>query len=390
MGVPVSVRAVVGVGSAVFVIEGAHVEITAVDLHRAAVRVGVGLLVADLYPVEGAAGEHPAGARFVVPTRNALAEVGVGPQLEVRPHGDRLVAGLIALRGEAAGAAGEIQGVDAGGGCVIAGVHRIGIFGGQVHHSAAADADNAVLVITRAQIKGDGVGVDRHRTAGDGDAVIPGVDTVAAAVGGVDGHRAAGDADAGKARLVGGIAGDPVIGIGQRDIGAAAHRDDAACVILRVFVRNAIDCAGRVCVAGDAHLAVQRDAAVVRKAAGGVFCLVVNAIDDASAADVVDGDGCLSAAAHQDLAGHGVNAEAVSGGPNGGVHGERAAGDADAGLAVDTVDRPSRGIRVDEDLAAGLGDLAAANAVNGSTGSCIRQIHDQGAAARDIQRDVTT
>ena len=223
MGVPDSVRAVVGAGSAVFVIEGAHAEITAVDLHRAAVRVGVGLLVADLYPVEGAAGEHPAGARFVVPTRNALAEVGVGPQLEVRPHGDRLVAGLIALRGEAAGAAGEVQGVDAGGGCVIAGVHRIGIVGGQVHHSAAADADNAVLVITRAQIKGDGVGVDRHRTAGDGDAVIPGVDTVAVAVGGGDVHRAAGDADAGKARLVAGIAGDPVIGIGQRDIGTAAH-----------------------------------------------------------------------------------------------------------------------------------------------------------------------
>ena len=150
-----------------------------------------------------------------------------------------------------------------------------------------------------------------------------------------------------------------------------------------------MDSAGRVCGAGDAHLAVQRDAAVIRKAAGDVSCLVVNAPDVVSAADVVNGDVYLSAAAHPDLVGHSVNAVAFSGGLNGGVHGERAAGDADAGLAVDTVDRPSRGIRVDEDLAAGLGDFVAANAVNGPTGSCIRQIHDQGAAARDIQRDVS-
>ena len=152
-----------------------------------------------------------------------LRDLCAAAQAEIALHGVVCI-GTPALNGNAA-AGGQVDLMDAGGGVGFIPLHNqcLIVGGGQGHLGIAGDLHKAGLVgavICQPECLACGAGC--HRSAGDGDAVVPGDDAEAVARGRGDFHRTAADVHICKG---GGVSlregNDAVISI--------RHGDGAAC-----------------------------------------------------------------------------------------------------------------------------------------------------------------
>ena len=128
----------------------------------------------------------------------ALRDLCAAAQAEIALHGESVVTFVAAgtLDGNAA-AGGQVDLMDAGGGSAFIPLHNqcLIVGGGQGYLGIAGDLHKAGLVgaVTVEQQECRACGAGCHRSAGDGDAVVPGDDAEALACGRGDVHRAVAD-----------------------------------------------------------------------------------------------------------------------------------------------------------------------------------------------------